>query len=84
MPRVKRASPYRRIPNTMSEERDVRQMTQEETARAIGVTRGVFSTWESGINLPAAAHMPKLEETLGPELYPDWVLEFMARLDGAS
>ena len=85
MPKVKRRDrAHRSIPNHLSEGRYALGMTQLEVAGDLGVTRGTYSTWESGLTLPSPAHGGKLQELLGRGIYEDWVWDFMERLDGAA
>ena len=75
---------HRSIPNHLGEGRLRLEKTQLEAAQDLGVTRGTYSTWESGLTLPSARNAMKLQELFGPEIYDRWVWEFMERLDGAG
>lgn len=75
---------HRRIPNHLGEGRYGLGMTQLEVAGELEVTRGTYSTWESGLTFPAPKHAAKLEELFGQGIYDQWVWDFMARLDGAK
>ena len=84
MPRVIHQRAHRNFPNAIGERRFAKEMTQAELAAEVGVTRGTVSTWESGLTLPSPRNTAKLMGALGGDIYPDWVLEVMHRLDGAS
>ena len=51
-------------------------MTQEELARAVGVTKGAIGNYESGVSSPKETILIKLMEVLGVDanyLYQDYI-----------
>ncbi len=45
--------------------REAAGLTATELARKVGVTPAAVSRWESGLDVPSAARLPKLAETMG-------------------
>ena len=48
-------------------------MTQEQVARAVGVTRQAVSRWERGTSLPDSVALLRLAEEFNVE--PDWLMD---------
>lgn len=45
--------------------RERKQMSQHELAKAVGVSQGAISQWETGESNPRAEMLPKLANILG-------------------
>ncbi len=45
--------------------RELAGLTSSELARRVGVTPTAVSRWESGLDVPSAARLPKLAKTMG-------------------
>jgi len=50
---------------TIKEAREAKGMTQEQFAKAVGVTQGAVAQWENGITHPSFEKLAKIAETLG-------------------
>lgn len=49
----------------IKEARLAKGLTQEQLAKAVGVTQGAVAQWENGLTHPAFAVLRKLAEALG-------------------
>ena len=57
-----------KIGKFISESRKSKEITQEQLAEKLGVSKNVVSKWERGLNLPDASIMQELCDTLGISL----------------
>lgn len=57
-----------KIGKFISESRKSKQITQEQLAEKLGVSKNAVSKWERGLNLPDASIMQELCYTLGISL----------------
>jgi putative transcriptional regulator len=48
--------------------REAKELTQEQLAKAVGVTKSAVSHWEKGIAPPALHRLPALAEALGGDV----------------
>lgn len=49
-------------------------MSQEDLAKAVGVSRRSVSNWETGFKMPRPRHIAKIEEVLNIDYYDDVVV----------
>ena len=55
----------KKISKFLKEERENSNLTQEEVATKIGVSKSLIYKWESGKSYPSMEYLPKLSETYG-------------------
>ena len=55
----------KKISKFLKEERENSNLTQEEVATRIGVSKSLIYKWESGKSYPSMEYLPKLSETYG-------------------
>ena len=55
----------KRIAKFLKEERENSNLTQEEAAKRIGVSKSIISKWETGKSYPSLENLSKISETYG-------------------
>lgn len=55
----------KKIAKFLKEERENSNLTQEEAAKRIGVSKSIISKWETGKSYPSLENLSKISETYG-------------------
>lgn len=55
----------KKIAKFLKEERENSNLTQEEAAKRIGVSKSIISKWENGKSYPSLENLSKISETYG-------------------
>ena len=55
----------KKISKFLKEERENSNLTQEEAAKRIGVSKSIISKWETGKSYPSLENLSKISETYG-------------------